>query len=82
MRNGSTISIGEIKMSKFLVVKELLKRVDFGKVVDAVERTVSVVEALNDVSEYKGKDKIEKGLVGAKRAVQVGKVLKGLGVLK
>lgn len=69
-------------MSKFLVVKELLKRVDFGKVVDAVERTVSVVEALNGVSEYKGKDKVEKGLVGAKKAVQVGKVLKGLGVLK
>ena len=69
-------------MSKFLVVKELLKRVDFIKVVDAVERTVSVVEALNDVSAYKGKDKVEKGLVGAKKAVQVGKVLKGLGVLK
>lgn len=69
-------------MSKFLVVKELLKRVQFSKVVDAVERTVSVVEALNDVSEYKGKDKVEKGLVGAKKAVQVGKVLKGLGVLK
>ena len=69
-------------MSKFLVVKELLKRVQFSKVVDAVERTVSVVEALNNVSEYKGKDKVEKGLNGAKKAVQVGKVLKGLGVLK
>lgn len=63
------MKIDLVKLVKIVLRKDVL---------DAIDSAVMTVEAVNSTKEYKYKDKVDKTLQGASKALQVVRIIKGL----